>query len=160
MPEAGAADELRALIAALAREFASVPFEPHVTLLGGIHGAAASLGGPLRALAAQSQAMTVRLADIHYRPAYFRCLTIEVEANAALARARGLARSLFRHDPVGAFEPHVSLLYGDMPEALKRDIAARLATRLPRTLRLDRVALYDLAGSADTWSQADAAPLR
>jgi 2'-5' RNA ligase len=160
MPEAGVAEELRTLIAGLALEYGGVAFEPHVTLLGGIHGDAASLGVPLASLAAQCGTMTVRLGGIGHRPEYFRCLYIEIEPDPALDRARTLTRSLFQHTPAGVFEPHISLLYGDMPEALKAGIAARLCHRAPRTLRLERVALYDLNGSPDAWSETDAAPLR
>lgn len=160
MPEAGARDDLRARIAGLARGYGGVPFEPHVTLLGGVNDEAAGLAARLQTLAAQLRVMTVRPAEIQHRPEYFRCLYIKIVPDAALDRARGLARSLFRHGATAPFEPHISLLYGDLPEALKGTVAARLARWLPRTLRLDRLALYDLAGSPDAWSEMDAVSLR
>jgi len=158
MPEAGVRDALQSQIAGLAREYGTVPFEPHVTLLGGIPDQAA-LTAPLASLAAQVGTMTVRLGDIRYQCEYFRCLYIEIKPDAALVRARDLARSLFGGAPAGPFEPHVSLLYGDMPEELKGAIAARLSDRVPRTMRLERLALYDLAGRPDTWSAIDARAL-
>ena len=143
------------LISALALEYGTVPFEPHVTLLSGIDAEREVLSAGMQALADRLTAVTVALGGVEYRPEYFRSLYAAVRPHGLLEAARDLARSQFRHAPTGTYEPHVSLLYGDLPEGLKRASAARLSHRLPRAMRLDRVSLYDLSGAPDAWSMVE-----
>ncbi len=155
MPEINMRQALCELIGALASEYGTVPFEPHITLLSGIDAEREVLSAGMRALAGQLTAVTVELGSVEYRPEYFRSLYVAVRPHGLLETARDLARSQFRHALAGPYEPHVSLLYGDLPEGLKHAAAARLSHRLPRTMRLDRVSLYDLSGAPDAWSMVE-----
>jgi hypothetical protein len=151
LPDAAARQWLAALIHDLAREFQTVAFEPHLTLLGGIHGAEPALTATLANLADRMKAMALRPSAVQYRPEYFRSVYIGIVSDAALDQSRGDAAALYGGS-AAAFEPHISLLYGDLPEETKHVIAVRLSDRLPHRIPCDRVALYDLAGKPDAWS--------
>jgi hypothetical protein len=50
------------------------------------------------------------------------------------------------------FEPHLSLQYSQLPVADKLELAARLPLELPRTVRFDRLSLWQTPGSdASKW---------
>ncbi|HZR01976.1 MAG TPA: hypothetical protein VFA81_02235 [Burkholderiales bacterium] len=55
--------------------------------------------------------------------------------------AKRLAHEIFEMNPPEPFEPHVSLMYGDIDEALKRDIAAELGGSIDASFTANAVQL-------------------
>lgn len=105
-------------------------FEPHVTLVGGIDADARDAESKLDRLAARIRPFTLKLGRLDWREERFRCLFALVEPSAELAAARRAALKVFGGAPADPYEPHLSLLYGEIDGALKRELAAAAGGRL------------------------------
>ena len=106
------------------------PMQPHVTLLSGMETTRASAELKLKHLASRLKPFTVKLGRIEWRADYFRCLCAAVELSAELAGAQRDAYDAFEMKPAPPFEPHLSLLYGNLDEATKKKLAAQLGGKL------------------------------
>lgn len=118
-------------------------FEPHVTLLGGIEAEAADAGSKLERLTARIRPITLALGRIDWREERFRCLFAVVAPSAELAAARRAAVEVFGVVPAGPYEPHLSLLYGEIDAALKRELAAAAGGGLDLSFEAAAVELVD-----------------
>jgi 2'-5' RNA ligase len=103
---------------------------PHVTLLTGAETTRANAELKLKHLSARLRPFTLKLGNIEWRDDYFRCLYATVELSPELAAAQRDAYDEFDMKPAPPFEPHLSLLYGKVDEALKKQIAAEAGGRL------------------------------
>jgi hypothetical protein len=146
---------LAGLIGDLARQTGGPAFAPHVTLQSRIDlpapAVVAALAGMGRALA-RVELELVRPAETGE---YFRAVFLEVALTGELAALRRRMEALFGQTP-GAFEPHVSLVYGHVPEAQRREIAGD-----PRVLGLAgarcparRLEVWRVSGPVSGWRSA------
>jgi 2'-5' RNA ligase len=135
----------------LSRELSTPRFAPHVTLLHGIPRAASSVVAAAAALARATAPLQVRLGALRQRPEYHRALLVEVrgpglhETHARAAAALGMA-------PASDFAPHLSLLYGSVPEAVKDALVDRIGRALEGTASLDRLDVVDTGGPPEAWN--------
>jgi 2'-5' RNA ligase len=118
-------------------------FPLHLTLLSGIETTPEGGAEKLRSLAARLSPFAVKLGRIDWREERYRCLFVSAEPGTALTAAQRLACEIFAAHPSGPFEPHVSLLYGDIGDELKKQIAAELGGRLDLVLTADSVQLVE-----------------
>jgi len=105
-------------------------FKPHLTLLTGSETTQADAGLKLKHLAARLKPFEIALDRIEWQRDYFRCLYLAAKATSELAAAQRAAYEVFEMNPPPPFTPHVSLVYGDVDEALKRELAAEAGSRL------------------------------
>jgi len=98
-------------------------FKPHLTLLAGSETTLADAELKLKHLAARLRPFEIRLGRIGWRREYFRSLYVSVEPTAELAAAQRVAYEVFEMNPPPPFEPHVSLLYGNLDEKLAQELA-------------------------------------
>jgi 2'-5' RNA ligase len=98
--------------------------QPHVTLLSGMETTMASAELKLKHLALRLKPFKIQLGKIESRQDYFRCLYAKAELSEELAEARRVAYAEFEMNPPPPFEPHLSLLYGNIDETLKQELAA------------------------------------
>lgn len=147
-PTGGALGRIREAMRRVRARGGGPEFEPHVTLLDGIEAAAADAGCRLETLCARLRPFTIRLGRIAWRAEYFRCLFAGVEPSAELAAARAAAEEVFGLRPSARFEPHLSLLYGELDEALKQALAAELGGELAASFRATGVRLVNASALA------------
>jgi len=113
-PPAPARARLEAALDRARLRFGGPRFEPHVTLLGGIELAPQQAQPALQRLAHGLRPFTIRLGRADRRPGdYFRRLFLRVEPDPALEEARRAAQACFGGADGAAFEPHLSLVYGE-----------------------------------------------
>jgi len=138
MPNEADAQRLAVLVADLARRFDTPLFTPHLTLKGDSALPPAALEAATAKAAHEVAAFAQPIAAIETSAAYFRAFYARFTVSPALAR---LKRAL-DGDAADVFMPHVSLLYGDLPETVKAPAAAEFAGRLVGwSVRFDRVAV-------------------
>lgn len=160
VPEEEEAVPLRRLIKDLAQRLGTPAFEPHVTLLPGLRGAAEEIAQTAsQLLAADLEAMTVPLGPVLAGPSPFRCLYLPVAPTFRLIHAHALVRSAFAPRDEGPFEPHLSLAYGRMSDEQKRDLTGEIAATTPPKLRLWAIAIVRTEGSVETWQSVARIPL-
>ncbi|HKA44273.1 MAG TPA: 2'-5' RNA ligase family protein [Burkholderiales bacterium] len=128
-------------------------FRPHLTLLSGLETTEEDAGLKLRHLASRIRPFEVRLGRIEWRQEYFRCLYVAAALSDELAAARREAYDVFEMNPPPPFEPHVSLLYGNLDESLKTELAAEAGGGLDVAFMATGVHLVNSASSVPvaTW---------
>ncbi len=141
------------IIRSLSTKYSTPIFEPHVTLLGGLSDKEDFLIKGTSETAAALQTFMVRFIKTDYFNEYFRSLFVLVEKTPELNRAWNTAASRFDLNP-NWYMPHMSLIYGDIPEETKQDIIKDLKTEAIREGFLaSRLALYSTDGPVAEWHE-------
>jgi 2'-5' RNA ligase len=149
------------LICRLAIENSSPIFVPHVTLIGGIRGTEAEMVTKTRWLAARLRPYAIRLDEVDYTDQFFRALFIRVEKTHEVQRAYDEARQLLAPERPEDYMPHLSLMYGDFPVHVKRQVIDRVGTRFLDEFLVDRIHLYETdPGDVSGWRKIKGFPLR
>ena len=147
IPSGAVYTELAALISRLSRSYGTPSFEPHVTLLSGIALAEPLLFAKTQQLAELISPFQVKLTTVDYQDEYFRCLFIRADPDGALRQANATAKVLFERPEEPPYMPHLSLLYGDLPQAKKEEIIAEWGSTFALEFTVD--ALYLISATAD-----------
>ena len=134
-------ERLAGIIAEFSARYRGPQFDPHLTLLGKLEGERECFIARTQQLAHALQPFEVHLDALGYEPLYFRCLYLPAEPSPSLLEAHRQATQIFDHGSTGAFNPHVSLLYGVFSESVKREIINALPPDLPGTVLLSRLQL-------------------
>lgn len=117
--------QLQRLIKRLSREYCTVPFEPHVTLLGGIREPRELVIRKTAKLTRLIGQFEIKLARLNYRNKFFQCLFVKANKTPELVRARRIAEKFFRQKK-SAYMPHLSLIYGLLPVKTKEKIISKI----------------------------------
>lgn len=146
-------DRLAAVIAELATRHGGPVFAPHVTLARNVEAEPDAVAGALARLTAGVPPFEVRLTGAGHEPVFFRSLYLRAEPSARLTALREAARRALGLEP--APDPHLSLLYADLPEDDKPAIAGGLGllgVALPMTIRVDAAEVWaDFREEAGRW---------
>jgi hypothetical protein len=129
-PTGDAIDKINDAIRRVHKKAGGPHVRPHVSLLGGIESTIDDVETKLKKLALRVKPFTIRLTTIDWRDEYFRAFFATVKLTPELEAAKRLAHEVFQMLPPDPFEPHVSLLYGDFDESLKKKLAEELGGRL------------------------------
>lgn len=148
VPTGAAHDRLAGVISDLSARYHGPAFDPHLTLLGRLEGEEGGLVDRMHQLTRALHPFEVRLKAPACASAYFRCLFLPAEPSPPLLDAHRQATQIFDAQPTGAFDPHVSLLYGLFPESVKDEIIKALPLDLPGNFLASRLQLIR-AGSTD-----------
>ncbi len=148
LPPPDVAERFRALIRELSRRMGTPPFEPHLTLLGGIEDASAA--ARVAPLAARLPPLPIRLTEIGTTAEYFRCVFIHAERTPLLQRAHQQACDMLGQAP-GEFTPHLSLIYGKLHATEQARAIAGIGARFDTAFTVERLALYSTAGPPPAW---------
>ena len=142
---------LALLIRRLAQRCGTAPFDPHITLLGGITLPRRRAVERATALACALRSFRVRLEGAGQTEVFFRCLYLRASGDG-LRRARALALRIFAD---GArrrrFRPHLSLVYGRLPKAVRRQLAQEIEGTVALTSIVRRIALVRTSGDHRSW---------
>ena len=123
VPEGAAYTLTDGYIVRLSRVYNLPKFEPHVTLLGGIHAPETST---LRTLARSLLPFHIHFSNQpEYLDETFRCLFLKADETPALLETFARASQLFGYTG-GPYFPHLSLAYGDLPVETKREMIREL----------------------------------
>lgn len=126
------------LIGELATRFGTPNFTPHLTLRGDTNATSEHLHDDARAAAAASQPFAEPIAGIETTQAFFRAFYLRFAVSAQLL---GLKQRLDAQE-TERFMPHVSLLYGNLPEMVKAPVSVEFVQRLAgRTITFDRICI-------------------
>jgi 2'-5' RNA ligase len=143
-------DRLARVIADLAAGHGGPVFAPHVTLAGVTQAAPDAVAEVLARLADGVPSFGVTLTGIGYEPVFFRSLYLRAGPSARLTALRAAAEQALGLKP--APDPHLSLLYADLPPDRKPAIAAGLGLAGPMTIRVDAAEVWgDFRAPVPQW---------
>lgn len=143
---------LHHLIQQFAAEFGGPIFDPHVTLLAELQDEdETELIGKVAALVAGQSSFSVSLEALSMEDRYFRALYLRVQENEALAALHEKAEEIFSIQSSELYVPHLSLLYGNYPEARKLNALDTIYVPDDMTFLVDRVSLYKTEGEVGEW---------
>jgi len=157
MPEGETRERLLGLIARLARRFSTPAFPPHVTLLPGIEGRPDDeLLAACRRLAAGRRPLEIGLLAVEGRAEPFRCLFARAAPDEPLLATHAAAARALGREPDPGFFPHLSLVYGTLPVATKREVAVEVAPLVGGTFRAAGLHVWRTDGPVGEWREIGA----
>ena len=113
------------IIRDLARQLGVQPFEPHVTLLGYLEGTEAEHVQRARELSALLRPYEMTLTEPAWLDEHFRSLFMIVAQTPEVMNVHAEALAMYGRSGE-AYTPHLSLVYGMLPEDVKRSVVATL----------------------------------
>jgi 2'-5' RNA ligase len=129
-PSREASDQFADVIRQLALNLNAPTFEPHITLLGNVHGSEAEHMARSKELARRLSPFPITVNRAAFGDDYFHCVFLVVDMTPPVLHAHTLARQIFHQKKDNRYLPHISLVYGQYSESWKKDIIARLSASL------------------------------
>ena len=130
----------RKIIENISKENNTPSFEPHITILIK-NDEEEKMISVVEQLAKQISKPVSKLTQIDHETSYFRALYIKAEKQK-LFEAHMLARKFVGMLADPYYLPHLSLLYGNMNENIKKNIIKNLDVKLPMDVEFDRITLW------------------
>lgn len=142
------------IISNLAQTYYVPLFEPHVTLLGYIMDSPEQVVDKTKKLASMIKPYEIELSKINFLDDYLRCLFIEAKKTKLVIEANQKARQVFNQETNQKYLPHLSLMYGDFLESLKKEIVKNYQLDdLKLSFMVDRIYLYNTDGEIKDWKK-------
>jgi 2'-5' RNA ligase len=151
VPEGSARDRLARLIDRLAARLGTAPFPPHVTLLAGLARPEGEALAAAEGVASSLAPFSVRLGGVDGGDAFFRCLFLRAGRTDALLVAHAAAARAFGRDPDPRFDPHLSLVYGELESRTRADLIRELRSLTERPFDADRLHVWRTVGPVREW---------
>lgn len=158
-PDEAASGPLQLVINQLASRYSGPVFAPHMTLLGWVKGEEDELVSKTESLASMLPSIKTQLTGFAGAPYYFRCFFAPLESTAQLRHAVNEASSLFSASAGANYQPHISLLYGQLDREEKKTIPGQIGERVPRRFSLNTVQLVRMSVSVSGWTTLAEFPL-
>jgi hypothetical protein len=150
----------RQIIQNWGESFGTPVFEPHITLFSGIDDISDELFYQLGVLAALNTSFELRPKEVLSRADYFRALYLSFETTPPLKNIYAELQTLFPHVRY-PFEPHLSLLYGEIEAAEKRRLLTPDLMRHLQTLSFSAqtISIMDISDEPEMWFSVEDFPL-
>lgn len=151
MPTGDAYDKLSGLIKRLAEEYNALLFEPHVTLLGETMHSEDDVLKRSEQLASGQKPFPITLNTVDYQDFYFRTLFVRAERTDRLQALHDSAKDVFEMQEIPDYMPHLSLMYGNFPQALKEHIIKAIGKDQSTEFIVNSVHLFKTDGEVNAW---------
>ena len=151
LPDETAGAKYADLINTLSERYHTPRFSPHVTLLGRVTGSEDTLAQITRSLADKFCMLTLPAEGLAGETNYFRSLYVKLECSKRLLETHEQASTSFAGRPASDYLPHLSLVYGHLPETEKTKLGTEIEDKLPNDFQLDRLQLVYIAASVRDW---------
>lgn len=157
-PEPSFAAPLRRIIDDLSGTEATSPaFDPHVTLAHPIS-LDESVETIERVIKEALQEVDGQALDLELQPAengetYYQSVLAPVRLVSQLTKLRKACMQAFGIESRKAYSPHLSLLYGDLTDTRRRELAGLVnePSPFPSIVRFDRISIVSTVGLASEW---------
>ena len=159
MPEGDVQRQLADVIARLSGRFGTPTFDPHVTLLGGLHGAERDIVSRISQIVRTMRPIEIRTSTLHSQEDYFRQLFAQVEKSRPLMETRARVKVLAGGRRERPYSPHVSLMYGTVPYPDRETLLMEMGGELVTEFETKTLHVVDTAGAPEGWRRVGAFPL-
>lgn len=148
------------LIKKLAEKYDAPIFDPHITILGQASDNESTAIKLTEELVTGISPFNITLNKIGYQDYYFRALYVLVEKTEPLLKLHEKAKQLFEKQDIPPYMPHLSLLYGDFPVAIKEKIMQEIGREQPSTFEVKSLYVFKTEGEANSWYSVKEIPFR
>ena len=124
MPSGSVYNKFENIIKDLADKYKAPKFKPHITLIGGISDK--DVFDKAELLSEKIKPFTIKIVKVSYMFDYYRCVLALAEKSFEIMDAARQARELFKEYNKREYIPHLSLLYGEFSEDIKKKIVYEL----------------------------------
>ena len=153
MPEGEIYKKLAGIISDLSKRYKTPKFEPHVTLLGEVEKYKKQrMISWTSSLSRLIKPFEIKLDGVDYRGETFKSLFIKVEESRDIMHANFTAKKVFGLE--FDYKPHLSLLYGDIDQRIKKAIITELGD-FDLSFAADKIHLYSTRGEPKKWHKID-----
>ena len=154
IPKGNIYKKLSNIIGGLSLQHSSPIFEPHVTLLGGIIGNQEEIIANTKKLALIIKPYKVQLAGVDFIDYYLKALFLKAIGTKSVLKPNEKTCAIFKMKNNGEYLPHLSLIYGDFPEALKKEVIENENLRsLKANFIVDMIYLFKTEGEVRDWKK-------
>ncbi|MEM5814583.1 MAG: 2'-5' RNA ligase family protein [Candidatus Aenigmatarchaeota archaeon] len=140
-------------ISNISNECSTPNFEPHLTLAYGIKGGEDDVKGKTKKLAEELQPFRIKLDGIGRSSERFRALYLNVEENELITEAIDTAEKFFGKECKPGFKPQIGLLYGDVNDEKKIEIAEKYVRYGNLAFVAERLYLWEINNGPETWKE-------
>ena len=151
--------QLFGMVSALSDRFSTPRFQPHVTFLSSLPGSEDEIWSRSAQLAAILRPFDVYLTTLGYADDYFRALFITAAQTEPLMEAHSIAGRIFNQPSDEPYQPHLSLLYGQLADSVKEAIIAEIGRDFQRTFPVTRLYLVSTEGEPAEWHTLEEFPI-
>ena len=144
-------DRFTGLIDRLGRQFETPRFTPHLTLIGSLDLPLDDLVERTTDLAANLAPVPIRLTGPGWTDQYFRCFFMRAERSPELLAAHENACTTLGQQAESDYMPHLSLVYGNVPQEQKDNIAESIGADFNLAFHADRIGLCCPTGTPEQW---------
>ena len=141
MPKGKIYKKFTNLINKLAKEYSAPEFKPHVTLLGDIDLSEREMIKRTKMLVSGKRIFSITLGQIDYEDYFFRTLFVKATLTEDLQNLHNRAKEVFEIKGISIYMPHLSILYGNYPENVKKKIIQEIGGNQEAQWGVDGVVL-------------------
>ncbi|AJF61579.1 TPA: hypothetical protein HA239_04190 [Candidatus Woesearchaeota archaeon] len=157
MPEGEQYKRFSGIISDLGKRYKGPRFEPHITLLGDIERGKEDVFNRANQLAQVVKPFNVKLDRTEYSNEYFKCVFARAEEEYEFMKAGDIARRFFYMESQ-KFMPHLSLLYGNYSEDIKKEIVSKL--KINEEVPVNCLHVAETKGEPEEWKILRKIPFR
>ena len=144
----------------ISRQFGSLSFEPHITLLGGIKDDdLKKVSLKIEQLAQSLKPFKLSATTVHTGTDFYKGLFVAVPETSELKIAYGRAQAVFGKRQE-TYEPHLSLAYGNFPDIIKQRIQDVVGNAIHQNFLISGLHLVSFSdeGTFSKWTRVKEFP--
>ena len=150
LPAEKESQRFQKIIDTLSESFKTTAFEPHLTLYTNISKLTDELFYKISVLAALTNTFDISTDTLHISSDFYKALYVGIRNNKALQEIQQEIQNLFP-DSNYEFQPHLSFLYGEFDEVLKKSKIESIKENLLNTFQANQIAIVQTKGDNKNW---------
>lgn len=151
VPSGAIYKKLSKIISNLCAEYNAPRFKPHVTILPQVITPKKDISKKSLILAKSIKPFKISLTNIGYGSKYFTCVFVNVKKSKQLMNINSLARKMLDRMNDSPYMPHLSLIYGNYPTKIKKEIREKLGKSLNMDFIAHKISIWQTIGPVEKW---------
>lgn len=104
-------------------------------------------------VAAITRAFDVTFTDLADSDERFRCITLTTPADGPIVGLASNTAAALGIEPKDPYEPHLSLVYGNLHDVARQTLKASVDIALPRTTLIDAISVVTINDDIREWTE-------
>ena len=139
------------LINSLSKEYKSLDFDAHLTLIGSVKADKNELIDSVKYIAKNYKKINVKILGLNFSNTFYKCVFAQIEMNSQLLTLFNALKIKLKYKNENAFFPHMSLVYGDFSPEERENIARKIV--VGKNLELDKLVIVKSGPVPSDWDR-------